>query len=65
MTVIRTVSTVPFDDSLERCVTTTEDGEVLAVSYRYRSELQPARMPEVRPKLVWVLVVAVFMLARA
>lgn len=57
-----TVTPVPFDDRLERCVTTTEDGEVLAVSYRYRSELQPAHMPEVRPKLVWALVVGVFML---
>lgn len=67
MTVIHTVSSVPFDDRLERCVTTTEDGEVLAVAYRYRSELQPALLepqplPAVRPRLVWALLASVFML---
>ena len=62
MTVIRTVTTVPFDDRLERCVTTTEDGEVLAVAYRYRSELQPAPLPAVQPKLVWALLASVLLL---
>ena len=57
-----TMTPVPFDDRLERCMTTTEDGEVLAVSYRYRSELQSAHIPEVRPRLVWALVAGVFML---
>jgi len=46
-----------FDNRLERGIITTEDGEVLAVEYRFRSDLQPLHGPRVRPSLVWILAV--------
>jgi hypothetical protein len=58
MAVHRTFSPVPFDNRLERCETTTEDGEVLAVEYHFRSDLQQVRKPGVPPALVWALLLA-------
>jgi len=48
---------VPFDNRLERAITTAEDGEVLAVEYRFRSDLQPLHTRRLRPSLVWILLV--------
>ena len=57
-----TTSRVPFDSRLERCVTTTKNGEVLAVEYRWRSDLQPAAKPTIRLAFVAALVTGCVML---
>lgn len=53
---------VPFDSRLQRCVTTTADGEVLAISYRWRSDLQPAAKPRVQFAVVGAVLVGCVML---
>lgn len=53
---------VPFDSRLQRCVTTTEDGEVLAIEYHWRSDLQPAAKPRMQFALAGAVLIGCVML---
>jgi hypothetical protein len=53
---------VPFDSRLQRCVTTTEDDEVLAIEYRWRSDLQPAAKPRMQLAVAGAVLIGCVML---